>query len=459
MPNAPRRRGPRARSARVLVSFLSQRSLLSLLFSALSFLPVGALPALAAEPTTLTLDTPVPAEPRYSQAVTVVVHLARAGDASPVQGTDCTPACSVIVTVAPADDPGTSFIVNPQGFVPDSTGTATVRVPFVDGLFDDASFPASTAGAPYVIRAFFRGSGAGQIANPDCTTVDGDLCPSEDTVEVPLFAETAEIVLGAGLEGALGDTLTLSAQLSDPNGNAAAGGEDVDGAGPLELVDRTVTFFYDQDNNGRPDAAEVIDTAVTNASGVASLAFTLDAQFVRAGTYDNGIHAEFGGDGRYGVARASSPLVVRPAAVDVTRTVLEADPREIPADGFSTSTLRARLVDAFNNPLDETSDPHDVVFETDLGVLVDAVERDPENGTYAQLLRAQRKAGTATVTVIVDGTRGPTTAVEIVGGTGCHCRGAGSSSADLPAAGLAACLWLLSRRRARRLERQEDEVR
>lgn len=432
---------------------------------ALLLVPLVAGPARAAEATTLTIEPPVPATPRYSQAATLVVHLTRTADGSPVTGSDCTPACSIIVTVGAPDAPA-PFVLNPQGFVPDTTGSATVRVPFVDGLVaDDAAFPASTAGTPYVIRARFRGTGTGQIVNADCAspTPEGDLCPSEASVEVPLFAETADIVLGAGLEGALGDTLTLSAELQDPNGNAAAGGEDIDGAGPVDLVDRTVTFFYDQDNNGRPDAAERIDTAVTNASGVASLTFTLDAQFVRAGTYAEGVHAEFGGDGQYGVARASTPLVVRPADVDVGRTILEADPAEIPADGFSRSTIRARLVDAFNNPLDETSDPHEVIFETDLGVLADSVERDPENGTYAQDLQAQRRPGTATVTAIVDGVRGPATTVEIVGAGGCRC--GASTAADLPTASLAVCLWLWSRGwsrgwfRGRARREKKDEAR
>jgi uncharacterized protein (TIGR03382 family) len=416
-----------------------------------------ATPALGAEPTTLTIDPPAPAAPRYSQAIELTMRLARAADDSPVQGTECAPPCSIIVTIEPADG-SASYIVNAQGFVTDTTGAAQARIAFVDGRYLEArtaepvAFDADDEGAPWVIRARFLGAGPGTVPdNPDCAPgaagTPGGLCPSEATFEVPLFLETANIALGAGLEGELGETLTLSAELQDPNGEAAPGGDDIDGPGPQDLVGRTVSFYYDLDNNGRPAASELVGSAPTNAAGVASITFTLDPDFVRAGTYNQGIHAEFGGDGRYGVARASTPLVVRPADVDVSRTVLEISPAEIPADGFSKATLRVRLVDSFNNPLDETSAPHEVVFATDLGLLLESPQRDPLNGTYAQTLQAQRRPGTATVTVFVDGEEGPSKTLEITGEGGCRC----GASGDAPLTGaFAAALAALMLRRRRR---------
>ncbi len=416
----------------------------------------------AAERTTLVLDAPVPPEPRYSQSISVVAHLARESDGSAVAGADCQAfggaPCSVIISVAPADDPGAAVVVNAQGFVTDTEGaTSGAHVLFVDGVPDQAThYAAATDGAPYVIRARFLGAGAGAAAgNPDCApdaaeTGGAGLCPSEATVDVSLFSETSSVVLGEGLEANLGDTLTLSANVFDPNGDSD--GSDVDGPGPKNLVGVDVTFFYDVDNNGHASADEAIGTAPTNAAGVASTDFTLDPQFIRAGTYDSGIQAEYSGDDHFGVARASVRIVVHPAGIDVSRTVIEADPDTIPADGFSSSELRVRLVDTFNNPLDENSDPHDVSLSTTLGVLNGTVERDLLNGTYTQVLQAQRKGGTATVTVTVDGEEGPSRTVEIVGGTGCHC----GSVDDVPGISLAlACLAairlrLRRRRRARR---------
>jgi hypothetical protein len=268
------------------------------------------------------------------------------------------------------------------------------------------------------------------------------LCPAEASVEVPLFLETAAIEPGAGLEGALGDQVTLSALLEDPNGDAALGGTDVNGAGEALLVGRNVTFFYDVDNDGNAEAAEIVGTAATNAAGVASLAFILDPNVIRAGTYAAGVHVEFGGDGQYGVARASARVVVRPADVDVARTVIEVDPPEIPADGFSKSLITVRLVDTFNNPLDETSEPHDVVITSDNGTLLEDVELDLLTGVYRQVLQAQRRDGAATITVTVDGEAVPATGtVDIVGEGGCRCASS-SSGVDLGSNALGAALAL-----------------
>lgn len=423
------------------------------------FLLGGAGTARAAERTTLSIEELAPERPRYSQALSFVVRLARSEDGSAVAGTACTPACSVVVEIgpanAPSNDPNATFLVNAQGFVTDPEGAASIRIPLVDGLFDDAVFAADPQGAAFILRAFFRGSGAGAaLDNPDCApsgapVLNGDLCPSEATAPVSIFTETADIVLGAGLDGALGDTLTVAAELKDPNGDASFNGDDVDGSGPVLLVDREVTFFFDANNNGRPDAGngELIGTATTNTAGVASISLPLEPEFgVRAGTYEQGVHAEFGGDGLYGVARASTALIVRPADVDPTRTILEIDPDEIPADGFSKSKLRVRLVDVYNNPLDEESEPHEVVLATDLGVLVDAPALDPDTGTYTQELQAQRKAGTATITVTVDGVTATTGTVEIIGGGGCAC-GSASHTAGAGAFLLGIGLFDLARRR------------
>lgn len=392
--------------------------------------------ALAAQRTVLTVDAPTPDAPRYSQAVSVDVHLALE-DGTPVAGTDCSPACSVIVEIALAGEDQPSYVVNPQGFVTGVDGAATARITFVDGRYDsegESTFPAADEGQPYVVTARFLGSGAGQVpTNPDCVAgapedANGDFCPSSATTSLDLFLETASIVPGAGLEGPLGGELTLSARLVDPTGDAALGGTDVDGAGEALLVGRNVTFFYDVDNDGNAEGTEIVGTSPTNEAGVASLVFVVDPDFIRAGTYDAGLQVEFGGDGQYGVARAGARVVIRPADADPEKTVIEVDPPEIPADGFSKSVITVRLVDLFNNPLDETSEPHDVVITTDNGRLLEEVELDPLTGVYQQTLQAQRRDGPATIRVTVDGVEAPGTAtVDIQGAGGCRCA---SSSTD-----------------------------
>ena len=445
-----------------------------------------ASPALAASRTQIIVDPPIPAQPRYSQAVAVTVHLSHS-DGSPVVGTgagsECgAQPCRVNLLVAPAVGAQT-FLIDA---VVDVNGTANARVPFVDGsLNPDVVYAVDDTGAPYVLTAKFLGTGAGVVAaNPDCDpanpeVVDGDLCLSEGSVPVSLFAETSTIALGQGLEGAIANVdcdpavagscpanpvgaplgceptlrkcgIVLSATVTDPNGLADEGGTEVDGTSAVKLVGVSVTFFYDADNNGRPDASETISTAVTNAGGVASVIFPLDPAFVRAGTYEKGIDAEYGGDTHYGVARASTRLVIHPADVDVSRTVIEADPDSLAADGFARSTLRARLVDAFNNPLDANSDPHDVVFTTDLGLLNAAVVLDPLDGTYTQVLQAQRRAGTATVKVTVDGVDGPTKTVIFTGNPGgCHCGNAGPDGPALVVVGAGLALVVRRKRRQR----------
>jgi MYXO-CTERM domain-containing protein len=79
-----------------------------------------------------------------------------------------------------------------------------------------------------------------------------------------------------------------------------------------------------------------------------------------------------------------------------------------------------RLVDVFGNPLDETSDAHDVQVSADLGRLLGSVERDPTQGFYTIELQATRKPGTATVDVTVDGTGVGSATVQMVGES-CQC--------------------------------------
>lgn len=413
----------------------------------------------AAQFTALAIDAPTLSAPRYSQAIEVVVHFTLATDGNALPGTTCPQGCRVQVSIGPESAPDTFAFVNDP--VADAAGVASTRLTFVDGRYgSDHHFVAADDGEPWTIRACFLGQGvapgapceespAAACAAGATEDANGDLCPSSATRSVELFPEIPSLSLGLGFEGQLGTDLVISAEVSDATGDAAAGGSDVDGPQPTLLVGVPVQFFYDADNDGRPSLNESLGTADTNSAGVASMTFTLDPAFVRAGSYDNGIHAEFSGDDRFGVGRSAARLVVRPAELDLTKTIIEVEPDSIPADNVSVSLVRVRLVDVFNNPLDETSDAHDVQVSADLGRFLDEVERDPTQGFYSVELQSTRAPGTATVTVTVDGTEVGTATVEMVG-EGCRCaHGSPATSSSFAATALLALLTLVLARSRR----------
>lgn len=435
---------------------LRKGALLCALGALCALAALAAPAARAAQFTALSIDAPTLAAPRYSQAIEVVVHFTLATDSAAIPGTRCPQGCRVQVFVGPEAEPGSFYAVFDP--VVDAEGKASTRLTFVDGRYgSDSHFVAADDGEPWILRACFLGQGVapGAPCEPSPATAcaegateedNGDLCPSSVTRVVELFPEIPSLSLGLGFEGKLGDDLVVSAEVSDANGDAAPGGTDVDGPQPTLLVGVPVQFFYDLDNDGRPSLNESIGTAETNAAGVASLSFTLDPAFVRAGTYDSGIHAEFSGDDRYGVGRSAARLVVRPADVDLDKTLIEVEPDAIPADNVSVSLVRVRLVDIFNNPLDETSDLHEVQIATDLGRLLDEVERDPTQGFYSVEVQSTRKPGTATVTVTVDGTEVGTATIEMVG-EGCTCKDTGGPRGATAAVGLLVfALWRARRR-------------
>jgi hypothetical protein len=423
-------------------------------------------PATAAERTALSI-TNGPLEAAYSQGIALRATLTRE-DGRPLSPDehpclpggldDAGPPCRVTWTVAPSDGGGGEAPIVIADPVVGADGTIVARLTIVDGrpAGSDSVFVTAPDGAAWTVSAQFLGAGAGASgALPDCEPdgpqdVDGDLCPSSGSTPLTLFPEDLTIVLQPGIAGDLGDTVTLAAEVSDPNGDAEEGGTDLDGGEKKVIAGTPVSFFYDADNDGNASADERIATTTTDDDGVARADFVLDPLFVRAGTYDAGIHAERSGDARYATARASQRIVVGPGAIDVGSTVLEIDPPEIPADGNSTAVLRVRLVDRFGNLLDATSEAHDVAFEATLGVLDGDVRRDAATGVYTQTVRAQRRPGTAEIRVTVDGEAAATGELTLTGAAGCAC---GSSAAGTPARAVAVGLVVIAvhvvRRRGR----------
>ncbi|ACQ81027.1 Ig domain protein group 1 domain protein [Beutenbergia cavernae DSM 12333] len=133
------------------------------------------------------------------------------------------------------------------------------------------------------------------------------------------------------------------------------------------------------------------------------------------------------GDGTY-TARLTAPTTVGAARVSANiggqttqwvqvnfipgeaspgQSTIEADPTSITADGVSTSTVTVTLVDAYGNPVTAGGDT--VELATTAGSLSDVA--DNGDGTYTATLTSATTAGPATVTYVLDGAAGSTTAV------------------------------------------------
>lgn len=413
----------------------------------------------AATRTTLTVAG-VPETARYSQAINLDVTLADADGAALPGSSGCDPApddgtplvCSVVVTMQPADstDAADVITITAPDVVVDDAGRARVRITLVDGRHGDASFVTSADGTPYTITASFAGNGP-RATDADCLegasgADDGLRCPTAATATVALIPEVPALSFNQDVVLTLGESTTLFATLTDDTGNADAAGSDVDGTAPAPLVGVPVRFFYDADNNGRPAASERIGEGTTNGEGVASVTFNAVAPDVTAGVFAAGLHAEFPGDDRYALARTSVALTINSGGVpDLARTIIEITPETITPDTSATATIRVRLVDENNNIIDGNAPERDVVIASDLGRLLESVDRDLLDGSYSQQLTVPRARNTATITVTVDGEPAGERTLAIDGpDVGCNCASLGTV---MPAA---AALFALGRRRRRR---------
>jgi MYXO-CTERM domain-containing protein len=400
------------------------------------------------------VDPPTSAE--YSQGVALQIALSDTGGA----GLDGTAACGdepcrVVVTMRAADGSGALVQVTEPDVVVDAAGRARARLVLVDGRHGGATFRGAPDGFAYTLTARFAGAGTPlpDADDVDCqpdaaVTADGRLCPAQATTTLLVLPETPALAFAADLEVSIGDTVTLAATLTDPNGDAS--GDDVDGPGPRALGGLPIRFAYDVNGNGRPEFidGELLGEATTNELGVAAFSFTADPAFVTAGDFDAALHAEFPGDERYGVAQTSTALLVRARGPDAGNTIVEVDPTTLPADGTATATVTVKLVDSFGNLLGPDSDPHDVAIATDLGLLQDDVERSPLDGFYRQRLRAQRRPGTATIAVTVDGDDAGSVELVFEGDAGgCACSPTSSSGSPVDVAVAAFALFFVRRRR------------
>jgi MYXO-CTERM domain-containing protein len=415
---------------------------------------VAAGPVEAATRTRLTFVNPPPTA-EYSQAVALELRLGD-DDGGALDGTAaCGPEpCRVTVTMRAADGAGGIIQITEPDVVVDAAGTARTRIFLVDGRHGGAQFSADPDGFAYTVTARFGGAGVPMpdADDADCQpgpagAVDGRLCPGAASTTLAVLPEVPALAFAQDLQMTIGETVTLAATLTDPNGDA--NGDAVDGPGPRALAGLPVRFAYDLNGNGNPDFldGELLGEALTNDLGVAAFSFTADPAFVVAGDSEAALHAEFPGDQRYGVARTSTALLVRARGPDPGRTIVEVDPTTIAANGADRATITVKLVDPDGNLLGPDADEHAVVIATDGGVLRDAVERSPLDGFYRQTLQANRQPGTATIRVTVDGDDAGSATLVLEGDAGgCGCTSA--SGAD--GAAVVVLASLLSGRRRRR---------
>jgi hypothetical protein len=417
--------------------------------------PLCALDAHAARRVAVAFESP-PASAEYSQAVSLAVSFVD-DDGAALDGLVACgdEPCRVSVTMRPADGSGETIFVTEPDVVVDAAGRARARLTLVDGRHGGATFATDAEGFAYTLTARFAGIGTPRPDDDDVDCQpeavgadDGRLCPAQASTVLAVFPEVPALVFSQDVVMSIGDTVTLAVTLTDENGNAT--GDTLDGPGPLPLSGLPVRFAYDVNGNGGPDFqdGELLGEAVTNDSGVAAFSFTADPSFVVAGDYDTALHAEFPGDDRYALARTSTGLVVRARGPDAARTIVEVDPTTIEANGVDTATVTVKLVDRDGNLLGPDSDPHTLAVTTDLGILRDDVERSPLDGFYRQKLQAQRKPGTATIRVTVDGDDAGEVALVLAGNPGgCTC--ASSSPGDGVLCTTVTLLFLVRRRRSR----------
>jgi hypothetical protein len=385
---------------------------------------VAVNPVLAATQTSMEFTTPLPVRAAYSQGFSVGVRLLR--DGAPVVGPeDCgLRACAITLRLARVDGVGGPIDITEPDVAVDAEGNATVRVTLVDGRYGGAFFAGNAEGLAYTMQARFRGFNDPTPAACDANEGGDDLCASDVEGELLVQVETPSIELNGDQTLTIGGTITLAATLTDPTGVAEPNGEDVNGPAPSLLANKGVVFFFDVNDDGSSDPSERLNAEpiLTNQAGVASLMFTADPAFAQAGVFVRGLQAEFPGDDQYSVTRATAQVTIEADAVDPAQTILVATPDTIPANGSSTSEIKVTLVDGQGNVLGPDAPPSVVVLTASLGQLLGEAERNVLDGTYTQVLRSTREAGTSTITATVDGTAAGSVDLLIEGQNGgCKC--------------------------------------
>jgi adhesin/invasin len=301
-----------------------------------------------------------------------------------------------------APDPSTSTIAaSPASIVANGSSTSTITVTLKDAYGDQIV----GGGATVEIAKLSGGgrlSGVTDHANGIYTAtltapttvgsatigakVNGTtITTGNRTVSFVPGVAAKYVVTSSAYTRPAGSTVTITAQLTDANGNAVAS------------AGRTVT--WSRTNGGSFSAA----TSTTNVGGVASVQFTVS-------TAAGASHAVTANDGS--VSGTAPAIITTTAAVSPATSTLGCNSSQITADGSSMTLCTVQLRDVFNNVI--TSSQGTVTMSTTLGSLSGVT--DNGDGTFTALLGSPTTAGTAVVSGVLNGSSmSHTASVEFVG--------------------------------------------
>jgi adhesin/invasin len=300
----------------------------------------------------------------------------------------------------PADTETSTVEASPTTVTADGASTLTVTV----RLLDTNGNPLTTSGGAVVIA-----TDAGTLG----TTTD--LGDGSYTAVFTAATTVGTATLGFTLDGTAAEataTVDLLAGPADPTRTTVEVFPTTlvaDGTTTATVTVRTV------DAQGNPvttgGAPVTVTTDLGSVGPVTDLGDgTYTATLISATTVGTAT-VGFTLDGAAGAQTAQASFVA--GLGDPARSVVEADPTTITADGVSTSTLTVRLIDANGNPL--TSSGGTVVLITDTGSV--SATTDQGDGTYTATLLAPTTTGTATISFTVDGVPAEATAtVALVAG-------------------------------------------
>ena len=295
-----------------------------------------------------------------------------------------TPTCTSTPTSTPTRPPFSINVTADPAYIPiggaTSSITATVKDQYGDNVADGTSVdfyttlgsvsPSSDttiegmAGTTLTSRIITGTARVTAISDPATGWVDVVF-----TVGPPFYINVVADPTSIGLNG---QTSNIHATVKDIGGNSVADGTVVTFTTSLgALSSNTIT---ETTTNG---VATAVLTSGTTA-GTAVIIATADSK------YD------------------TTEVVFNPDPPHTVR--LTADPMAIPADGVSTSTLRAMVTDQYGNPV---ADWTAVTFTTDLGSLgSSSVVKFTADGVATATLTSSRDAGLATVTATCEGKQG-----------------------------------------------------
>ena len=215
------------------------------------------------------------------------------------------------------------------------------------------------------------------VANTGTATVSAKASGFIGTVDVLFVAEApAAIVLNAAPETVNpGGTSTLTATVTDGNGNLVAG--------------ETVNFNFAANASSASLSAA---SAVTNVNGEATITYI-------AGSEDgtDTVRARSASDAS---VWGTQNIVVDSSAIVVAGVTVVSGASSLPADGTSDTLIRATVVDTSGNPASGI----DVEFDTTLGTLLGATTVATDaNGIAEVTLQSVANTGTATVSAKASG--------------------------------------------------------